>query len=800
MCGQHLPSQSCLTKFTPANVYSYQHPMIFSALRLQSTMVSLPKEFQNKDDAYCFSLAKALYCVHTPVTVGFYAPWGHCTSYLLNRIQVFASDYMHRQSLKKDKQEFQRTRVKQRKASGRDLLSLVFLMIFYRPVLTPQHKQRKNIRHLFIQFSAWEYAGSDQLWAGLITALCDGIEGYFGLVPMSLYRAVGRKSGIVQAPLNKEWVSKKYLCLPLWAAVLLVSGVAIVVAVLLFIFGIPVGDASGDAIALVEGVGATAVGITVAAGIRIAIVVVRNVIINQKAQLERQMNRTDLSAQLGFMSNVKREVKVVARFLQFMEIFQRRKLRVVLVISSLDRCSPDKVVGVLDAMNILLSDYEAPFVSILAVDPSVIVACVESSLYMKGMANNGYEFLNRIITLPFSVPKMDCDTKMQLIKNIVEWREEQEKSYEDEEELGADSQERNWLANQASGSLPGSALCPSGDSADYNGPEQIKDDAEIPLVVTVPGQQEPLRGRGGKGFKAKDLIREALDFLRDESMKEYMTDNMVQMKRIVNTISVMVRLMATEVPREKLCPQKVAAWVLLANQWPCRLSWILQCIEDDEQMSRWGLPQGCPLAPSLFLWEVYQKYVEELDMFKAQLEKLLELDGDPEIFQSFLSCRFRVEDALFFLPFTVNLDFSLKRHMELLRGSRSLKRTEKLPGLSQCALLRMSVTEVCREVNKLGLKEENMQRCKERLKEHNLSGRALVYSDRNEVREALGMGLGEWMTFSMYFFGSVPPQGSFPSTASPALVYGEKNWLGLQENVSRGSRLSLNISRENLHR
>ncbi|XP_060113765.1 NTPase KAP family P-loop domain-containing protein 1-like [Heteronotia binoei] len=758
-------------------------------------------EFQNKDDAYCFSLAKALYCVATPVTVGFYAPWGHCTSFLLGRIQ----EYMRLQSLKKDEQEFQRTRTKQREASGWDLVSLVFLMIFYRPVLTLQHKQRKNVRHLFIHFSAWEYAGSDQLWAGLITALCDGIEGYFGLAPMSLYRAVGRKSGIVHAPLDKEWVSKKFLCLPLWAAVVLVSGVAIGVAVLIFMFGIPVGDTSGDAIALVEGVGATAVGFTVAAGIRMAIMVARNVIITQKAQLERQMNRTDLSAQLGFMSNVKREVKVVARFLRFMEIFQRRKLRVVLVISSLDRCSPDKVVGVLDAMNILLSDYEAPFISILAVDPSVIVGCVESSLFMKGMANNGYEFLNRIITLPFSVPKMDCETKMQMIKNIVDWRHELEKSFEDEEELKADSQQRNTGENQALCSCgdsvqdPGSALCPCGDSVDYNRLRQEKKDAEIPLVVVVPERQKPPKGRCGKGFKAKDLIQEALEFLQDESMKEYMTDNLVQMKRIVNSISVTVRLMATEVPREKLCPRKAAAWVLLANQWPCRLSWILQCIEDDEQTSHLGLSHGCHLAHNLFLWDVYEKYVEELDMFRAQLEKLLELDGDPELFQIFLCGRFQVEDALFFLPFTVNLDSSLKRHMELLRGSHSLKRTKKSLGLSKCVLMRMSVEEVCREMDKLDLKKENAQRYKARLKEHNLSGRALVYSDRNEIREALGMGLGEWMTFSVYFFDSVPPQGSFPPTASPALLCKEKNWLGLQENALRGSRLSLNISRENLH-
>ncbi|CAI5780621.1 KAP NTPase domain-containing protein [Podarcis lilfordi] len=741
-------------------------------------------EFQNKDDAYCFSLAKALYCVSSPVTVGFYAPWGHCKAFLLDRIR----EYMRLQSRKKDQQEFQRTGLKQRGTSGWDLVSVVFLMIFYHPVLTLQHRQRKNVQHIFIHFSAWEYAGSDQLWAGLITALCDGIESHFGLVPVSVYRAVGRKCGLVEAPLRQEWISKKYLCLPLWAAILLVVVVAVGVAALIFVFGIPTGNASGDAIAVVEGLGATAVGITAAASVRMAVLVVRNVIVTQKAQLERQMNRTDLSAQLGFMSNVKREVKIIAKFLKFMEIFQRRKLRVVLEITSLDNCSPDKVVGVLDAMNILLSDYEAPFVSILVADPSVIVDCVENSLYMKGMANNGYEFLNRIITLPFSVPKMDTHTKMQLVKCAVDCREEQEKSLEDEEGEGDFPQENQRRLNSRS------PLCY--DSTSRKAPERHTDGSRVPLVVVSPRLEAPPKERCKKGFKAKDLIQEAFEFLLDDSMKEYMTDNMVQMRRIINTISVTVRLMATEVPREKLCPRKVASWVLLASQWPCRLSWILQCIEDDEQVGRLGLGQGCQLAPHHFLWEVYEKYMDELDMLKGQLEKLLELDGDPELFHSFLCHRFQVKDANFFLPYTVNLDSSLKRHMELLRGSRSLKRsTKKGHGLSRCVLLGLSVDEVCKEMDQLGLKEGNSQRYKERLRQHHLNGRALAYSDRNEIRDVLGMGLGEWVTFSAYFLGSGPSQ--VPSTSSPMVMFGKKTYLGVQENTPRGSTWSLNFSREN---
>ncbi|XP_067413429.1 NTPase KAP family P-loop domain-containing protein 1-like isoform X2 [Emydura macquarii macquarii] len=751
----------------------------------------MPKitEFQTKEDVYCLSLAKVLYSVPTPVTVGFYAPWGHCKNMLLQTIQK----HMFIESRKKDQQELQRTGKKLRGSSGRDLIKLLLLMIFYRPVLTEQQKQRKNIQHLFIHFSAWEYAGSDQLWAGLITTLCDGIESHFGLLPMSIYRTIGRKCGIIEVPVDKEWISKKYLCLPLWAAVILVIMVAIGVGILLLVVGIPVGDASGDAIAIVEGIGATAVGVSAAAAIRIAIMVLRNVIVTQKTQLERQMNRTDLSTQLGFMSSVKNEVRTVTRFLQFMEIFQRRKLRVVLEITHLDRCSPDKVVGVLDAMNILLSDSDAPFISILAVDPSIIVNCVESSMYMKGMANNGYEFLNRIVTLPFSVPQMDCDTKLRLIRDIIERRVQQERDLE--EELGF-QQDPKREAHSNFQSVPRYG------SANHDAENLGADDSQLPLIATHIRTQEPETGSCGKGIRAKYLIQEAFDYLMDGSLKEYMTDNVVQMRRIVNTITITIRLLVRNIPKDQVCPKKVVDWVLLANQWPCRLSWILQCIEDEEQRSSMGSCQGSSLPPDMSLGDVYEKYREELDMLKGQMEKLLELDRDPELFHNFLCGRFWVEEATFYLPYTVNLDLSLKRQMELHRGSHSLKQTKKFKRLPMCTLLDMPVDEVCREMDTLGFKEENVQVYKQRLRDHNLNGRALVYSDNNEIKEALCMSLGEWTVFSMYFLGVLPQQSLSSSAASSVPLYirqePQMNKFVSRENVARGNRLSPNISKEDL--
>ncbi|KAM5145616.1 NTPase KAP family P-loop domain-containing protein 1-like [Mantella aurantiaca] len=739
--------------------------------------------FQNKDDVYCYSLAKALYYVVSPVTVGFYAPWGRSKDILLNKIET----YLCWESWKKEQDEVARTREQTRKCTGKDLIKLIFLMIFYHPVITEKHKERENIRFIFIRFSAWEYAGSDQLWAGLVTTLCDGIENYFGLAPISVYRAVARKTKIIDAPLKQEWTSKKFLCIPLWIAIILVILIGIGVGVLFIIYGFPFGNPTGDMLAAAEGVGATVVGISAAGILRLVVMTVKNTIVTQKGVVQQKMNRTDMSSQLGFMSDVKREVKVITRYLQVMEVFQRQKIKVVLEITNLDKCMPDKVVGVLNAMNILLSDPSAPFISILAVDPRIIVECVESSLLLKGMANNGYQFINRIITLPFCVPKMDCETKCSLMKNIIEGKGE----------LIRETQEENIIDFSEVPNEKDQLLRQRVTHQDDFGAQ------DIPLKVTFSGEPGQTNNFfADEGPKTKTLINDAFNYLFNESMKDFVTDNVVQIRRIVNTLTITIRLMIRSVPRTKIRPHKATEWVLLATQWPCRLSWILQCIEDEQQKScldETDATGESSIYSRTFLWDVFEKSLEELDAIKTSLKQLLELDGDPEIFHKLLYKNFTVADANFYLPFTVNLDQSIKRQMELLRGSNNMWESKKTNRLTMLTLLNMSVDEVCKEMRKLGFQEENLKLYRQKIKEHNLNGRALVYSDNNEIKDVLSMGLGDWTLFCVYFLGVLPPPPVAPTTVTG---YGkqeaQKLRVGSRENILNQSIMSLAMSNENL--
>uniref|UniRef100_A0A8C5Q1A4 KAP NTPase domain-containing protein n=1 Tax=Leptobrachium leishanense TaxID=445787 RepID=A0A8C5Q1A4_9ANUR len=738
--------------------------------------------FQTKDDVYSFSLAKALYNVLSPVTVGFYASWGRRKDILLNKIE----SYLDEESNKREKEEVQNSGLRTRKTTGKDLLTLLFLMIFHHPVITEKHTQRKNLRFVFIRFSAWEFAGSDQLWAGLVTTLCDGIENNFGLIPISVYRAVGRKTKITDGAHHSEWTSKKFMGIPLWVATLLVILLAIAVVVLIVIFGFPFGDLSSDLLAAVEGIGATVVGISAAGAIKVTIVVVKNTVITQRGKVQQKLNRVDMSSQLGFMSDVKREVKVITQYIQFMEVFQRQKIRVVLEITNLDKCMPDKIVGVLNAMNILLSDPNAPFISILAVDPSIIVDCVESSQQLKGIANNGYQFLNRIITLPFSVPKMDCNTKVFVLKHIIQGREE----------VCSEMEERDTPVNVDLAQSEKDQLL-----LRYRYPNKKEQDfSDVPLRVMCSEDNIATSSTlADKNPKTKVLIQKAFQSLyedNDNSLKEYLTDNVVHIRRVVNSITITIRLMIRKVPRNMINPRKVAKWCILVTQWPCRLSWVLQCIEDEQQRRSLNDPGSQSSYSNVTLWDVFEKSLEELDAIKANIKRLLELDGDPEIFQKLLRENFKVKDVDFLLPSTVNLDYSIKRQMELLRGSNNLWENKKTNRLTMLSLLSMSIKEVCDEMGKLGFTHQNLELYRERIKSNNLNGRALVYSDNSEIKDVMAMGLGDWTLFSVYFLGVLPPP--VVVQLAPVGNMQDKLLVPTKENLLKTSILSLHASREEL--
>ncbi|XP_059939315.1 NTPase KAP family P-loop domain-containing protein 1 isoform X2 [Mesoplodon densirostris] len=602
------------------------------------------KDVLTEDDVYCSCLAKTLCHVPVPVTVGFYAPFGCRLHMLLDKIMAL----MQQEANQSEAEERQHMGQQPRPVRGWGFSKLLWYLVFLQPIITELHMRRKNVKFLFIRFSAWQYAGSDKLWAGLVSTLCEGIRQQYGALPFSLYSVLGKKAAMRPGYRQREWHCRRRVCLALLA---LLAALSLGMSLLYLSMGSHA-LVHGNLFRAFGGAATTLSG----SGLLMAVYSVgKHLLVSQRKRIERLVSREKFSSHLGFMCEVKKEVGLLTDFLCFLEIYQRRRLRVVLEITGLDTCYPERVVGVLNAINTLLSDSHAPFIFILVVDPSILAACLESASSMKGTADNGYLFLNRTVTLPFSVPIIGRRTKLQFLKNAV-------RSCDD---LLYREMTLNVKSRGGAGGGAG-----NGDGAGA-GAGAGAEGGEVTPLLEMEGQSRAESAESLLEGQAARSIREALCCLHDECdcLIDYVPDNVVSMRRIVNTVPITVRLLQQQQGDfGGLSPRQAVAWVVLANQWPCRLSWVLQCLEDKQQAG--SAPEAC--AP---LWDVFCDHSLELHTMTETLQKMLDLDGDPELFHRFLGADFpfTVAEAQSLLHCTINLDHSIRRRMALVRAASTLK-------------------------------------------------------------------------------------------------------------------------------
>ncbi|XP_060113761.1 NTPase KAP family P-loop domain-containing protein 1-like [Heteronotia binoei] len=590
--------------------------------------VCATQDRKTNEYVYCEALAEVLHYIVPPVMVGFYAPWGRNKRGLLGTVE----DAMRSRGAEK----------KNGKGCGRDvisLLSLIWRIVFYLPVyksIPSNGDQPKEVQYIFISFDAWEYVGCDRTWAGLVMTLLDVIEKKDKIL-FSVVRAFGGESFKEDKPSGNKWAFKS------WTKIFFKSFLGGVIGLALRTVLLR-GLAENE---LWKRVGYTTVLVSAVVSAVPFLAVAKNFLFTMKRKIQKDMKSKDLSAQLGFMHKVKEEVKTTVSFLNFLELKEDRKIRVVLKITSLDFCTPDKVVAVLDAVNVLLCEPDAPFISILVADPSILVECIEQS---RNTCKNGYLYLDRIVSLPFSLPPMSREARSQLLDEILK--------------------------------------------------HQLKERS-----TTNPGKEY----HAGSGKVNLQMVIDLVSCcLHKRNSDPYFPGNSVQMRRVVNTLLTMWTMVKmgfqpkgghkmSEIGKPKAIEEMID-WVVLANCWPCRLSWILQCVEDDEQRRRLegsqksttqdsvenpgGPQQGERSGSNDKLLDIFEANAPELDRMKYSIRKLFELDGDPELFQIFLQkSHFTVRRARYFSDLLINLDFSLKQRFELLRGLNSITRKKKMADL-----------------------------------------------------------------------------------------------------------------------
>jgi len=253
--------------------------------------------------------------------------------------------------------------------------------------------------NIIIEFNAWIFEGSDNLWAGLIETIHETMEERFGWLRTRWFRFFEYEHPTLSEKLRWSFSYIIFIGIPVMIGFILLE--------ILDIYGY---DTAGM-ISLLVGTGGTASILLLK-----SLNMIKELAFSQANVLKKKAYQTDL--ELGFMNEVKKEMEIVSEFLRY------NNKRIIIFIDDLDRCNYKKAVDVLNAVKLLLSENDSRYITFFAIDPRIVIKAIEST-YDKTLLEagiNGYEFLDKIIQIPFVLGKSNLERKnvKNYIKNLLE--------------------------------------------------------------------------------------------------------------------------------------------------------------------------------------------------------------------------------------------------------------------------------------------------------------------------------------------------------------------------------------------
>ncbi|XP_023930333.1 kinase D-interacting substrate of 220 kDa [Lingula anatina] len=515
--------------------------------------------------------------------------------------------------------------------------------------LTPSVPPSQKPQIILVKFNAWEYAGSDFLWAGIITHLCDQVEQSFGLWTTRCFRLVhhhvltsdlsedttrdslldsmieqrgnrreeaGQPDTVTgdtaqRDPRSEQLHLRKTCCMPSFLFSLLCTGF-LLVSVTMVILSATSSSKYGatEKNIVIEAVFGTFVSLTVLYKLKVVIRLMRAVWRSQKSRIQRlqlRMTRANFDEELGFMYRVKKEVEVVTKLINYMQWLHGKMYRFVIFVDDLDRCEEKKIVKMLEAVNILLSDPNSSFISVLAIDPRLIVKSIEHSYGDRLTEANvsGYEYLKKIITLPFSLSPANPEDTKHLITSYLERikREEQTEIVHSQKEVKnsintvkgkkGEKSVKTYQGQGSDGTISGSpkkgVYIKLRTVKKKTAPEKKEQDAALDVTDAGPSNL-PAQDRAD-ARKYQNCLEISLESLMTGKMLHWLNSNPRSIKRITNILNLVLKLYVAELrdlmeedTRKKI--RKLTAWVVFTEQWPYRASRIIhhyKAAEDRDQ-------------------------------------------------------------------------------------------------------------------------------------------------------------------------------------------------------------------------
>ncbi|XP_050529319.1 kinase D-interacting substrate of 220 kDa B-like [Daktulosphaira vitifoliae] len=642
----------------------------------------------------------------------------------------------------------------------------------------------------------------------MIGSLYDSIEKDFGSLSTRLYRAF-RPKPVKQ---NSPWKWRKLCCMPN----ILLFELAFICSLLgSIVIAINYGKISlnDENISFDQAIGNI---ILFSCGLFILFLVIGNLytfsqliqslIFSQRKQVRRTTSKLDTLKSEGFIQALRSEVNLMTEMVKCLDAFTQQQTRLVIVIDGLDSCEQDKILLLLDAVRMLFSEQNTPFIVVLAIDPHAISQVIEnnSRRLFNDMNFSGHEYLRNMVHLPFFLQNSGL-RKVKLAQKSSQLHRKSVTNQLDECGIVHSSSTRR-LSNESTtlkpimGSSSGLSRSKGNISSTRN---KLKSSESIASSIA-----SNIHRLGGPQDLSKILLTD--DYFSDVNPRS--------MRRLMNIVYITGRLLKAF--HLEFNWYHLASWINITEQWPYRISWMIIYHDTNEDT----------IDDSMSLKTLYEKVRRQIQATK-EIDTLIEMDKDEkklEIFLTFHRSTLLVSDLRVFLPFTINLDPYLRKiikdemqnsedltnlnginrpiitHNEvqarrinnqlLKRQKISAKLSSKqqenlqqnmiiqenhsplwnqdhfsnrwhataveLPYFQQLPtsyiseelinirLSSCSVDDVCKLLTKIkDLQESNIAKYTQIIKENNLTGCVILHCNLNDLKNVLKMNFGDWELF-----------------------------------------------------
>ncbi|RZF42902.1 hypothetical protein LSTR_LSTR003618 [Laodelphax striatellus] len=487
----------------------------------------------------------------------------------------------------------------------------------------------------------------------MIGSLYDSIENDYGALSTRLYRAFQPKP--LKSTANWRW--RKLCCLP---NIVMFELCFLCTLIALFVLGVYTVDLrypdivsgtdaerrlTGEVLA--AGCGAVVV-LCFVANIYTVARLLSSLVFSQRRQLQRAISRLDTLKSEGFLQALRAEVSLMTEMVKCLDAFTQQQTRLVIVVDGLDSCEQDKVLIVLDAIHVLFSDANTPFIIILAIDPHIISKAVElnSKRLLTESNIGGHDYLRNMVHLPFYLQ----NSALRKVKVA-------QKSAHHRKSVTTQQPNQSYDTGEGPSGGGGGGLAPSASSRRLSTESGLssQEKLKIPnLSVARKGSRKLKLSESIASSLGSNLNRAggAHDLTKMLLTDDYFSDvNPRSMRRLMNVVYITGRLLkAFQIDFNWY---HLASWINITEQWPYRTSWLILF----HDMTDENIEDSTPLKT------LYDKVRPQIPISK-EVEPLLELDRDERKFDIFLSYHrssLLVSDLRVFLPFTINLDPYIKK-------------------------------------------------------------------------------------------------------------------------------------------